>query len=138
MPVIQRVPRELLVVESTANLTTTSTAADGAAFSPAWGGNFDVASITAIEIEIYVPSVVHTTADWAGVVCYLDSVNQGVCYYWTWFAGVPLGGQIGRWRATLAAGSHSIAARGKLGAAGTGTFAMTATAKGLITVREVG
>ncbi len=137
MPLYTATPRELLLVEQTSNLTTTSTATDGAAFSPAWGGDFTVANITTIEIVIHVPSIAHSSTEWAGVICYLDSVNIGIRYFWSWTNNMPHGGQTGYWRTTLAAGSHSVAVRGKLGAAGTGTFAMTSTDKGMLRVREV-
>lgn len=137
MPIIQSSPRELLAVEVTSTLTTTSTATDGAAFSPAWGGNFTVAHRTNIEIEVHLPSVTHSSTEWAGVIAYLDGVNLGVRYFWNWLGSVPEGGVTGKWRAALAAGDHTIAVRGKVGAAGTGTFLMSATDKGLLVVREV-
>lgn len=139
MPVYPPVPRELGVSERTTTATTTSTAVDGAAFASPWTLTFVVAHITNVEIVIHVPQIAHSSTEWAGVICWLDSAtNLGVRYFWSWLANLPEGGKTGVWRTTLTAGSHTVEVRGKVGAAGTGTFAMTSTDKGILRVREVG
>lgn len=137
MPVISSPARELLVVEMTSSLTTTSTAADGASLSTAWSGNFTVASKTNIEIEVHAPSATHNSTEWVGLIAWLDgATNLGTRLFWPLVGSLP-GPISGKWRTTLSAGSHSIEMRGKVGAAGTGTFAMSSTDKGLLIVREV-
>jgi hypothetical protein len=139
MPIIPSTPRELLAVEYTVVGTTTSTAANGAAFGTAWGGSFDVASRTNVEISVQVPYIQNSATEWTGVVPILDgSTNLGVRLFWSWVAGMPHAGLHGVWRVSgLSAGTHTIAINGKVGAASTGTITCTATDKGLLVVREV-
>ena len=137
MPIYLPRPRELGLTEVTSNLTNTSTAANGASMSTVWDLTFTVAHITTVEIMIHVPYASHSSTEWVGVIAWLDSAtNLGVRLFWSWIATVP-NGLHGVWRTTLTAGSHTIEVRGKLGAAGTGTYQMTSTDKGILLVREI-
>jgi hypothetical protein len=137
MGLITRQPRELLAVKYTSTDTTTDTTADGAAFSPAWGGSFDIAELTTVDIEIWVPQITNNGAALVFFQLYLDSVTQGTRGFYTWAASVPHYGMSGKWRVSaLSAGSHTVAVRKRV-SAGTGTYTMTSADHGLLTVREV-